>query len=188
MRKKAVPWTVKELSDRFPSIDFPEYQREPTVWDRAAKQLLIDSMLRKFDIASLYMYKDSDGALDCIDGRQRIGAIMSFLRQNPDNPDNGFALSLTNEVYEDQAAEQPFLKFNEMPLSAIELQAKEKNDKVAQQLLDDLMNYELTVVELSDSRRPAEFNLQFTRLNLGAIRNAIRPVYQRLGIVPRADE
>src|SRR6185436_17568142 len=25
-------------------------------------------------------------------------------------------------------------------------------------------------------------------LNLGAIRNAIRPVYQQLGIVPRADE
>jgi len=185
VHKKPLTWTVKDLSDRFPSIDFPEYQREPTVWDRAAKQLLVDSILRKFDIASLYMYKDKDGTLDCIDGRQRIGAIMSFLGQNLEDPDNCFALRLTNEVYEDQAAEQPFLQFNEMPLSEIERKTKEEKDKVAQQLaqqlIAELMKYELTVVELSDSRRPAEFNLQFTRLNLGAILNSGERLHAMIG-------
>lgn len=81
MKKETTTWTVRDLAERFPTINFPEYQREPNVWEKAAKQRLVDSIIRKFDIASIYLYQDEDGSIDCIDGRQRLGAIMSFMRR-----------------------------------------------------------------------------------------------------------
>ena len=79
MKKKIEIWTVERLKETFGQIAFPEYQREPNLWTLAAKQRLIDSMIRRFDIAPLYFYKDTNDSIGCVDGRQRIGAIMSFL-------------------------------------------------------------------------------------------------------------
>ena len=80
-------------------IEFPEYQREPDVWNREQKQRLIDSILREFDISSIYFYRKEDDSLECIDGRQRLNAIMSFLGRNvADNEDNGFPLRFHNEI------------------------------------------------------------------------------------------
>ena len=104
MEKEIKPWSVLDLKKKFAQITFPEYQREPNVWSRDAKQRLIDSMLRQFDIASLYFYIHDDDSMDCVDGRQRIGAIMSFLGENKENDkdDNGFVFRLRNEIYDDQ--------------------------------------------------------------------------------------
>jgi len=44
-------------------------------------------MLRNFDIASIYLYKRDDGYYECIDGRQRINAILSFLGLNSSEQD-----------------------------------------------------------------------------------------------------
>ena len=66
----------------FVDIEFPEYQREPDIWSRDQKQRLLDSILRRFDISSVYFYRREDNGLECIDGRQRINAIMSFLEEN----------------------------------------------------------------------------------------------------------
>ena len=82
MRKKVRPMTVAELRELFPTISFPEYQREPNLWSLTEKQRLIDSVMRAFDIASLYFYEHEGGGTDCVDGRQRIGALMSFLGVN----------------------------------------------------------------------------------------------------------
>ena len=79
MRKHIETWTVAELIERFSQISFPDYQREPNLWSLIEKQRLIDSIVRQFDIASLYFYEHDDGSLDCVDGRQRIGAILSFI-------------------------------------------------------------------------------------------------------------
>src|SRR5437016_10230794 len=106
MKKAILLWSVQDLLRLHNRINFPEYQREPNIWSRAAKQRLIDSVLRHFDIASLYLYKNEDGSLDCIDGRQRIGAIMSFLGENPDDEDNAFSVRHSNEIYEEE--EVPF--------------------------------------------------------------------------------
>ncbi len=54
MKKTILKWTVSDLEKHQATINFPEYQREPNVWTRRAKQRLIDSMLRQFDISSLY--------------------------------------------------------------------------------------------------------------------------------------
>jgi len=84
-----------------PQIKFPEYQREPTIWHLNAKQRLIDSIVRKFDIASIYLYKYDDQTFDCIDGRQRILAINSFFGK--EGEDSGFPYKPMNEIYDDNS-------------------------------------------------------------------------------------
>ena len=170
MKKKTDLWPVRELEKEFTRINFPEYQREPNVWSRVEKQRLIDSMLRQFDIASIYFCVDADGSIDCVDGRQRIGAIMSFLGKNQVDDDNGFELRLENEIYQEEEQEQRFASLQ--GLSFPELENKPKKMALARQFVNEFLDYEITIVKLSGSSRPEEFNLQFTRLNLGAIINS----------------
>ena len=98
--------TVKDLSRSFLDIEFPEYQREPNLWSRDQKQRLIDSILRTFDIASVYFYQRDDDVRECIDGRQRLNAIASFLGDNPSDEHNGFEIRLDNEISDDR--DNPF--------------------------------------------------------------------------------
>src|SRR3954469_7498343 len=98
MERLATTFTIQELQHEYPRIEFPDYQREPTVWNLDQKQRLIDSILRRFDIAAIYLYEREDGGWECIDGRQRLNAIMSFLGRNPDDQDNGFSVRISNEV------------------------------------------------------------------------------------------
>ena len=179
MRKHVEYWTVEDLRRQFGQILFPEYQREPNLWSLVEKQRLIDSMARQFDIASIYFYQHIDGSIDCVDGRQRIAAIMSFLGENSNAPDDNFALKRLNEIYDDenssvQALEgKRFLEITKM--------AEEANDAKAQQFVQELLGYQLTIVKLSDSREPGEFNLQFTRLNLGTIINSGEKLHAMMG-------
>lgn len=179
MKKKVKGWTIEDLKRNYSSIDFPEYQREPTVWSRAAKQRLVDSILRQFDIASLYFYRDEDGSLDCIDGRQRIGAIMSFFGENEnDKEDNAFALKSSNEVFEED--KPPFAEFDGLTFKKA-LDEVKKGNKEAKNLIDAFNEYPLSIVELSGSHRPDEFNLQFIRLNLGTIINSGEKLHAMVG-------
>ena len=162
MKKKAELWTIDKLRKEFIKIDFPEYQREPNVWSRTAKQRLIDSILRRFDIASLYFYKDETEGQSCIDGRQRINAIMSFLNDNPeDDSDNGFSLKISNEIENDD--DNQFRELDDLSWEDIGIAAGENNAS-AKAALERILDYKLTVVLLSEAAKPAEFNLQFTRL------------------------
>ena len=57
-----------------------EYQRGK-VWSRAQQALLIDSLLRNFDIPKIFLSQRSDGnkyLFDVIDGKQRLTAIWLF--------------------------------------------------------------------------------------------------------------
>ena len=83
-------------------VAFPEYQREPNLWSLTAKQRLIDSMVRSSDIAPLYLYRHESGSIDCVDGRQRIGTVMSFLGINEEDPHDKFRFKILNEGYEDK--------------------------------------------------------------------------------------
>ena len=51
MQKRTSSWRISALCQKIHQISFPEYQREPSVWQRSAKQRLIDSIVREFDIA-----------------------------------------------------------------------------------------------------------------------------------------
>ena len=167
MRKKTSLWKLSKLMERINDIEFPEYQREPTVWTRAAKRRLVDSIVRQFDISAIYLYRHDEEYWDCVDGRQRISAIRSFLGDNPeDKDDDGFTYHVMNEIYEDER--HPYVDLHDMSFMAIEKRAK-GGDKNATAFQKSLENYLLTVVELSKTTVPEEFNLQFTRLNLGQL-------------------
>ena len=171
MQKRTLSWPISDLRQKIHQISFPEYQREPSVWHRSAKQRLIDSIVRKFDIASVYFYDNGDDTWDCVDGRQRIAAIMSFLNENDhDTEDAGFPYKVLNEIYDDEQ-NHAFSPLSGRSFSEIQ-SAVLRDDATADGFVQAFMQYELTVVELSHSARAQEFNLQFTRLNLGAIINS----------------
>ena len=169
MIKRIEIWSVEKLSKEFVRIAFPEYQREPNLWSRAEKQRLVDSMVRQFDMASLYFYEHDNESIDCVDGRQRIGAIMSFLGLNPNDNDNGFTFKVRNEIWPE--ADPLFESLQDSTFEAIKHKAS-KVDTAASQFERLFLGYELTIVRLSESQEPQEFNLQFTRLNLGVIINS----------------
>ena len=174
MKKKVKSWSVEKLKEHFSQIEFPEYQREPNLWSLVEKQRLIDSMIRRFDIASLYFYQHEDGSIDCVDGRQRIGAIMSFLGDNPVDTDDNFRFKHLNEIYEDSPL------FESLEGKTFD-EINNLNEDIARNFVTDLLSYPLTVVLLSDSRESEEFNLQFTRLNLGTIINSGEKLHAMVG-------
>ena len=177
MKKEAETWQVQHLEKAFPGISFPEYQREPNVWSRDAKQRLVDSMLRRFDIASIYLYRDKHGAMDCFDGRQRLGAIMSFLGRNPKDHDDNFEFKILNEIYEDE--DHPLKPMDNKTFREIEALATA--DPTAKGFVRQFKEYPLTIVLLSQSATDKEFNLQFTRLNLGTIINSGEKLHAMVG-------
>ena len=182
MHRTASSLTIAEISKAFYDIEFPEYQREPDVWNREQKQRLIDSILREFDISSIYFYRKEDDSLECIDGRQRLNAIMSFLGRNvAANEANGFPLRFHNEI----ASSPPNLyepidglRFAELDHLAV---SEDDYAPVAAQALRALMDYPVIAVYLSGSRAPEEFNLQFLRLNLGTLVNAGEKLHAMIG-------
>jgi hypothetical protein len=38
MHRSPLSFKIRDLQHRYPSIEFPEYQREPTVWNLEQKQ------------------------------------------------------------------------------------------------------------------------------------------------------
>ena len=168
MRKTNSYWTIKNLFDNRHQIEFPEYQREPTVWSLEKKQRLIDSILRGIDIASIYLFKKEESSYDCIDGRQRINAILSYLGENPtDTEDSGFYVTITNEIFEDSAqfAEINNKRFRNLPEDA---QAK-------------IWDYRISTVIIESVENVNELNLFFLRLQLGQILNAGEKLHAMIG-------
>ncbi|HKP90726.1 MAG TPA: DUF262 domain-containing protein [Thermoleophilaceae bacterium] len=168
MDREATTLTIQELQHLFAGIEFPEYQREPSVWNLDQKRRLMDSILRRFDIAPIYLYEREDGGWECIDGRQRLNAVMSFLGINPSDEDNGFSLRIQNEVADDGAEELD--KLNGLTFDQLDDQ-------------DAILDYPIITVRLSGTRQPSEFNLQFLRLNLGTLINAGEKLHAMVGVM-----
>lgn len=168
MNKLNLKWSIERLSKEYKAIEFPEFQREPTVWNLDKKRKLIDSILRNFDIATIYLYKRPDGVYECIDGRQRINAIISFLGLNESHEvdtesadfDNNFKFISSDELLGTKVLEKYDNKiFNDF-----------KQIKGGQQFI---LSYEFNVIEIKDvDIEGDELNLMFLRLQLGAPLNA----------------
>ena len=81
MHRETNEWTIRMLVDFKHRINVDaEYQRAP-VWSKAQKALLIDSILRDFDIPKIILRKQPEGSrflFDVIDGKQRLTAIWEF--------------------------------------------------------------------------------------------------------------
>ena len=71
-------WTAHSTFNRRKGIDTnPDYQRPP-VWTKAQKQLLIDTMLRDYDVPKFYLHKTGAKTFDVVDGQQRLRTIWEF--------------------------------------------------------------------------------------------------------------
>jgi len=167
MKKENKPWTIRDLRDNQNFLEFPEYQREPTVWNLQKKQRLIDSILRDFDIAAIYLFKKREEEYDCIDGRQRINAILSYLGVNESDTDNNFHLNIINEIFVDT---DKFVDVNNVEFCQLDEDTKEK-----------ILNYQLNVVEIYEVENAKELNLLFLRLQLGSILNAGEKLHAMTG-------
>jgi hypothetical protein len=74
------PWPVSTVFGIRSRIDTnPDYQR-PAVWTRAQKQLLIDTVLRNYDIPKFYWRRTGrkPDIYEVVDGQQRLRALWEF--------------------------------------------------------------------------------------------------------------
>ncbi|HEY5536080.1 MAG TPA: DUF262 domain-containing protein [Ignavibacteria bacterium] len=165
MKKINLKWSIEHLIKTYKAIEFPEFQREPTVWGLDKKRKLIDSILRDFDIASIYLFKRPDGIYECIDGRQRINTIISFLGLNEDHQDNSFG---------DYNNNFKFISSDELLGSDL---LKDFDNKIFEQFnpaqRKKILQYQFNVIEIAELNNDGEeLNLMFLRLQLGAPLNA----------------
>lgn len=183
MERESTTLSIQELRRQFVDIEFPDYQREPDVWSRDQKQRLIDSILRRFDISSVYFYNRDDGGRECIDGRQRLNAIMSFVGENPaDMNDQYFPIRLENEISSGlQTAFDELDGFTYKELREYARDDQSPLQTVAQQAIETIDGYKITAVMLSGVANEDEFNLQFLRLNLGTLINAGEKLHAMVG-------
>lgn len=80
MKPAVKPWPLKSMHGIRERINTnPDYQR-PAVWSTSQKQLLIDTILRDYDIPKVYWRKvgSKPDKYDVVDGQQRLRAIWAF--------------------------------------------------------------------------------------------------------------
>ncbi len=109
MNRDIIFWSTKDLYTNREFIQYPDFQREPTVWTPDRKQLLIDSMLIGLDIPKIYLYSPKNETYcpikqgkeiryyDCVDGQQRIVSVIEFLEGRFRLDDGRFWKDLTGE-------------------------------------------------------------------------------------------
>jgi hypothetical protein len=153
MDKSLDKLVVFSLKTRFDEkrIVIPSFQREE-VWTKSQKQLLIDSILRDFDIPKIYLKVDKDKSessnetLSVIDGQQRISSIMGFLRDE-------FSLSKdADPIFGEKIAGKFF-------------------SNLSDRLRDQLQGYSIDVVKLKNYDAE-EIEEMFSRLQNGTQLNA----------------
>jgi len=132
LRSKAIDKVYKRR-DR---IDMPDFQREE-VWNITKKQLLIDSILKGWHLPKLYFRKVEENSFECVDGQQRLSAIVEFFDDQ---------LSLAS----DTAAKFKATKYSELP------------DEIS----DSFDDYEIEIEEIEDASDD-ELEELFRRLQLG---------------------
>lgn len=98
-----------EMRDRM-QMD-PIYQRPGSVWSPDKRQLLVDSLLNKFDIAKFYLHSISHNSTDhdfaIIDGRQRFETIWRFMEDR-------FALDKDFKFFEDPSVQAGSMKYSDL--------------------------------------------------------------------------
>lgn len=94
MKRRVEGWTIEDLHKARPNISFPEYQRQPNLWSVEKKRLLIDSILRDYDIPKLYFNETKEGGFEVVDGTQRLWSIWGFV-----GDEYSYDLDGTTQIY-----------------------------------------------------------------------------------------
>lgn len=146
MKINHLHWSLKTANSRKEKIDpSPQYQRG-AVWSRNKSQLLIDSILRGYDVPKIYFRRISmDGMYDyeVADGQQRLRAIWGFYSGE-------FSLGECKIDSDDLSGRDYF---------SLQSKYQEKFDK-----------YVLNIVELEEATND-EVRTLFARLQMGVVLN-----------------
>lgn len=136
----------------------PDYQRQGDVWPLEKKQLLIDSIINRYDIPKLYFHKlDRENAKKkrkqyaVVDGRQRLEAIFGFM-------DGEFSLAKDFDYIADDTIEAGGLTYEDLA---------KKLPRIKQRF--DAFTLPITVIETDDLELIEEM---FSRLNEAVPLNA----------------
>lgn len=85
----------------------PNYQRKSDVWSPSKKSFLIDTILKNFPIPPIFLHQHIDEdtgktMYDVIDGKQRLGAILSFIKNEIRTPEDfhsdGFGIEELSDI------------------------------------------------------------------------------------------
>lgn len=105
MQSNKKPWPIGSIYKIRKRINTnPDYQRPP-VWSKAQKQLLVDTILRDYDVPKLYWRKTGShpDTYDVVDGQQRLRAIWEFMEGGfklPKDADPIDGEPVANSLYE----------------------------------------------------------------------------------------
>lgn len=151
MKIRIANWKVKTLNSKMDKINpAPQYQRT-SVWSISKKKLLIDSMLRGYDLPKFYLRATPNDPLyeyEITDGQQRIRAIWEFM-----SSDTNMKYSLDRTI-----------------IKSINIQNLEYSTLGV--LKDEFDNYELNIA-IIDETTPEEIRSLFARLQMGAQLNQV---------------
>jgi len=134
----------------------PSWQRGP-VWSPAKQALLIDSILRGYDVPMIYLRECPPSATykyEVVDGQQRLRSIWDFI-------DGAYALSSDME------------KVGQTSISGLEF------DDLPRRLRDKIKNFKVIIAFVKNAREP-EISILFSRMQMGVrlnpaeLRNAIQ--------------
>jgi len=147
------------LKDRNGKLTIPPVQRE-LVWPKMQQQLLVDSVLRGYDIPKIYLRKkdNTEDVYEIYDGQQRISTLIGFMKDE-------FAL----------ASDMDPVTLEDGEVYAI---AGQQYNQLDEDLIVELESYPFTVVTLENFSID-EAEEMFTRLQLGV---SLNPAEKRRAI------
>jgi uncharacterized protein with ParB-like and HNH nuclease domain len=149
MKIRSAIWTIKRLISQKHNIDpKPQYQRT-SVWSPTKKKLLIDSILRGYDIPKFYINETPQSRTykwEVTDGQQRMRAIWEYIDK-------------------DQQVNYPL---NDTEIDGVNLKGLKFEDLQLhhKRLLNRFLNFRLHFSIIKEST-PEEIRSLFARLQMG---------------------
>src|SRR5438552_3490299 len=132
MKSSKKPWPLKTIYGIKSRINTnPDFQR-PAVWSKAQKQLLVDTILRDYDVPKLYWRKvgTKPDRYDVVDGQQRLRAIWEYFDGSfalPKDADPLDGEEMAGCKYEDLPDELR-LRFDVYPLDVVVLEDTDEDE------------------------------------------------------------
>jgi len=132
MKVNKRPWpltTIHGIKQRINTN--PDFQR-PAVWTLPQKQLLVDTVLRDYDVPKIYWRKTGSkpDTYDVVDGQQRLRAIWAFFSNEfkmPKDADPIDGESVANLKYVDLPDELR-IRFDSYPLDIVVLEETDEDE------------------------------------------------------------
>lgn len=132
MKPNKKPWPLRTIYGIRNRINTnPDFQR-PLVWSTSQKQLLVDTILRDYDVPKLYWRKTGSkpDTYDVVDGQQRLRAIWAFFDGEfklPKDADSIDGETVTNCAYQDLPDELR-MRFDVYPLDVVILEDTDEDE------------------------------------------------------------